>query len=65
MTIWVCGRYTHDKPWEILGVYSTEALALHRCTQQIDFIAPLELNEDLPEECIEWPGRYYPLEEIT
>ena len=65
MILWICGRFTDSKPWEVLGVYSSEDAAINRCTKQIDFVAPLELDEDLPEECIEWPGCYYPLAEIT
>ena len=67
MIIWVCGRYFEDKnkEWEILGAYSDEQGALDRCTQCIDFVAPLILDKSLPEELTEWPGFYYPSEEKT
>lgn len=52
MILWVCGRFTDNKPWEVQGIYSSEAAAISRCTKRIDFIAPVELDEDLPEECI-------------
>ena len=60
MTLWVCGRYTDN--WEVLGAFSTEELALARCTKDNDFVAPLELDESLPEEVTEWVGLYYPAE---
>lgn len=60
MTLWLCGRFTSN--WEILGAFSTEELALARCTRYNDFVAPLELDKSLPEELTEWPGFYYPSE---
>ena len=65
MTIWICGRTTDN--WEILGAFSTEELALARCTRDNDFVAPLEVDKSLPEELMDWPELYYPaeLKEIT
>ena len=61
MTIWICGR-TENSNWEILGAFSTEELAIDRCTMDSDFVAPLDIDESLSDEIIEWPRLYYPLE---
>lgn len=65
--VWVAGRAWSNgrevSGWEILGVYSDRELARERCSSPSDFVAPLELDEDLPEERCEWPDAEYPLEE--
>ena len=58
MILWICGRYTGN--WEILGAFSTEELALARCTRDNDFVAPIELDKSVSEELTEWPDLYYP-----
>jgi hypothetical protein len=66
--VWVAAR-THDyrgpskaSAWEVLGIYSSEAAAAARCrVAGTDFVGPLSLDVDLPEELIEWPGAYHPL----
>lgn len=74
MRAWICMRVTWEPGGldanppnvparqECLGVYSDEARARARCRiPDRDFIGPLELNADQPEELIPWPGGYYPL----
>ena len=61
MRLWIAGRrFTEDKAWEILGLYSSEEAAGKRCTGALDVVGPISLDEDLAEETIEWPGAYYP-----
>ncbi len=65
MRLWVVGRLTMDVEgggceWELLGVYGTEEKALARCTTPLDFLGPTDLDRDLPDERVEWPGAYYP-----
>ena len=72
--VWVCNRVTWDGEGpntnaptiaarqECLGIYTDEAKARARCRiADRDFIAPLELDVDQPEDLIPWPEAYYPL----
>lgn len=64
--VWVAGRVDNSRvsfQWEVLGVYTTEELAVARCSRCVDFVAPIRLNDRLPEETTVWPGCYYPLVE--
>lgn len=47
--------------WEILGVYSSRKKAEERCTTDRDFVGPVPVDTDLPEELVTWPDAYYPL----
>jgi hypothetical protein len=60
-TIWIAGRNSDPRPWECLGAYSTEEAAVARCKQRNDFVAPLELDHDLPERRMPWKDAYYPI----
>ena len=68
--LWIAGRYnagvtfsnnTRFAAWELLGIYSDKDTAEIICTKSNDFVAPVTLGEDLPEETTDWPGCYYPL----
>ena len=61
--LWIAGRNCLDKAWEILGIYSSEKMAVDRCRIWEDFVAPLELDKDQPEEAQTMPGCYYPMAE--
>lgn len=68
MTIWVCGRTFPDVVdaegfcmWELLGLYSTEEAAVARCRSVNDFVSPIPLDVDMPEERVLFPGAYNPL----
>lgn len=67
--VWIVGRDDDEGGWQFLGVFSTEAAAVARCTKpEYDFVGPVELDAVLPEEVLVWPGafritpggRYYP-----
>lgn len=59
MTVWIAGRDDAKGGWEVLGVYSTEAAAVRRCSRSgTDFVGPLPLDEDAPDEVIRWPGAF-------
>jgi hypothetical protein len=73
ITIWVCGRYfvcdaknSCGLPgsFDVLGIYSSKEKAIARVKQSNDFIAPITLDEDQPEEICEWVGAEYPLAEL-
>ncbi len=40
--------------WEFQGIFSTEALAIAACRNQYYFYVPVLLDEELPEESMEW-----------
>jgi len=63
--LWVCGLYNGLDPhggrtWELVGVYTTEKLALDACKTNLHFIGPVILNESVHEKSVFWPGAYYP-----
>jgi len=65
MKLWIVGRFLSDDSegiWEFCGVFDDEELAKAACRDASYFVGPAELNKILPEETIEWPGQYYPIE---
>lgn len=64
--LWVVGRvtdvYTNSGKvsWDLEGIFDTEMRALNRCKNAWYFVAPVELNAQLPEGSTEWPGLYFP-----
>ncbi len=54
------GEYDGGICWELIGVFSTEAIAA--CLNEYYFIGPVVLDEELPDETVAWPGCYYPKE---
>lgn len=66
-TLWVCGknRGHNDQGhpcWDIQGVFDTEEQAVEACKELRDFVGPVTLNEQLPQDATEWPGIRYPLD---
>ena len=65
--VWITGRVWSNgrgvSGWEVLGVCSRRDLAVDRCERENDFVAPLLVDEDLPDQQSEWPGASYPLAE--
>lgn len=49
--------------WDIIGVFSSEKLAVAACTNINDFVGPIPVNMTLCSEAVYWPRSYYPLEE--
>jgi hypothetical protein len=58
--MWITGRFV-GKNWQILGLYSNKESAIKRCRCSKDFIGPVEIDIDLPDEEISWPGCFYPI----
>jgi hypothetical protein len=56
VTLWLAGRNGEGEDWQVLGVYGTHERAVARCRSALDFIGPLELDQDAPEPPTEWPG---------
>lgn len=59
MTAWIVMRMSETV--EVMGVFSTEKLAVEACTKWFDCVCPIELDKRAPEETTEWPGAYYPI----
>lgn len=56
---WLAWR--NAEPFEILGLFSTEAAARAQCTRPSDGIGPLALDVALGDEPLPWEGAYYPV----
>ena len=65
MTLWVAGRTWQERgthQWDIIGIFDEEDKAVARCHDSDHpsrFVAPVKLNEALPEEVNEWPDAYF------
>lgn len=61
MKLWIVGKTPRDgSPWEFMGVFDDERLAVDACVTPECWVGPAELNVALPVETTEWPASYYP-----
>ncbi len=49
--------------WEIQGVFTDPESAVAACIDHTWFVGPLNLNEPLPLETIDWKGLVFPIAE--
>ena len=67
MTLWLVGQYRKPDPvanvaWEFQGVFTTKEKAIAACRAKHYWIAPVELDQEWPDETMaDFPGMYYPL----
>ena len=67
MKLWIVGQTREYGPpprgsrWDFQGVFDSERKALAACKNPAYWIAPVELNQELPEEPVELPGACFPL----
>jgi len=59
--LWIVGRVTELGDWQFQGVFDTEEAAVAACKDETWFVGPVALNEELPEEAMDWPGAYFPI----
>ena len=62
MGAWAVGRIIVLKgliSWELIGVFSSELKAVAVCVDGTYFVAPLEIDEIIPE-ATKWKGMYHP-----
>ena len=69
MDLYIAGHIIEDREedpgpvWDILGVFDLDYLAEQACYDDTCFVGPLELNQVLPKEILQWPGAYFPKNE--
>lgn len=62
--IWIVGKNNGESaPWEFVGAFDAEAVAIDACVDASMFVGPAVLNQSTPKERHIWPGCYYPLAE--
>ena len=60
MKVWIVGQYRAPS-WDFQGVFSTEEKAVAACRDANYFVAPAELDAEVPHQLEPaWPGAYYP-----
>lgn len=59
--LWVVGEVKNQKTkaWEIIGIYSTEKLAVSKCNKD-RFVGPIILDGKASYKTQVWKGAYYP-----
>jgi len=67
--VWIAGRQNTElgrsSSWTLLGVFEEHRDAEMRCSRGSDFVAPIELNSDLPVDHKDWPSLQYPFRLAT
>jgi len=65
MRLWLVGKNVAELgvlvAWEFQGIYNTEENAVTACVTARHFVAPVLLNETVPEATSEFPNARYPL----
>ena len=64
-TMFLVGKYADGAAWEFQGVFVSKDLAVSACRTEQYFVAPVILNQQLPDDTREWPGCYYPNTKLT
>jgi hypothetical protein len=61
---WLVGRDVSSTRgvWEFQGIYTDKAVAVALCDDAAWFVAPVRLNELVPEATTEWPGAFRPVQ---
>jgi hypothetical protein len=63
--LWLVGKNIAELgvlvAWEFQGIFDTEENAAAVCSTTRHFIAPVTLNEPVPEDTSEFPNCRYPL----
>ena len=63
--VWICGQYKSGEflntVWDLQGIFSTREKAVAACRNENYFIAPVTVDEVVPDETTSFPGVEYPL----
>lgn len=64
MTVWVVGKTLRDTDdgavWELQGVFTSAVLAEEVARGGGYWLAPIGLDEVIPDQSLEWPGQRWP-----
>lgn len=64
MQVWIVGQFRQQTPhgnvWDFQGVFDSRAGAAAACRTSNYFIAPCDVNSELPPQTESWPGAEYP-----
>ena len=63
--LWLVGQFREvgraGNVWDYQGVFSSRAKAVAACRTADYFIAPVMLDQEIPDEAQEWPGVEHPV----
>lgn len=64
--LWLCGQYRSGEKlteivWDFQGIFSTKEKAVAACLNKNYFIAPIKLDEEIPDAPEFMPDVEYPL----
>jgi hypothetical protein len=62
MQVWVVAQDKTPEPWELGGIYSTEALAAAACTESGDCYWPVTVDQFLGRETTEMRDAVFPMQ---
>ena len=60
MKLWACCRWHDDKPWDLIGVFSSEEKARAECRDWTYCVAPIDADV-ADHGHAPLPGAYYPI----
>lgn len=71
--LWLVGQHTSGLwnirkneytmvAWDFQGVFSSQELAEAACKTSYYFVVPVNLDEQLPHDSVDWPGLYHPIQ---
>lgn len=66
MELWICGKWISGDSisgvvWEYQGVFFSKTKAVSACKNRNYFIAPANIDKEIPDETVAWVGLEYPL----
>ncbi|MEN6375545.1 MAG: hypothetical protein ABFD75_12325 [Smithella sp.] len=66
MELWLCGQYRSGEKigeiiWDFQGVFSAKDKAIRACRNRNYFIAPIDVDKEIPDQIEEMPNVEYPL----
>lgn len=64
--LWVVGQHLGPlDSWALQGVFDSRDKAIAACRRETYFVAPITLNLSISDEQSDWPGLFYPSEEVA
>lgn len=67
--MWLCGQLIksteHGSIWDFQGLFYLRDDAIKACKNENYFVAPVEMDKELPREMQDWSVIEYPLQEVS